>query len=158
MDAFDSTTPDTVISAPFGAPASPANPPAEGSDVSLAAYLAEDDSTVTGTITISKGRKIKIGVVTELEMEQLQNSATKPDPRAGRGATKFDQVLFRRMLAVKALHKADPSIPEATILANFVGNTRLAGDITAIAEGCAKLSGFDPERSSENDRLLGFSS
>lgn len=124
-------------------------------DVSLEAYLKQDDSDIVGKVRV-RGGNLSIASVTEDELDRIQQAADKPNVKAGRGATKFDPGLFKRLLASKSLSKASGGrVSEGEILRQL-GN-KLSGDVTTIAEAVIKLSGFDENRSAELDELVGFS-
>lgn len=115
-------------------------------DLDPRTWLARDESDVVGRVSV-RGGSLKVGALTQGEMEMLRKRASKPNPAYPRDPSKRiqDDGLLNRWVIAHAMSKAagtagtpDEVQPEAL-------TGKLTGDLTELARKILKLSGFVDE-------------
>ncbi len=114
-----------------------ASPTSDLPDLDPASWLARDDGRVTGYVGVRGGR-LKVGALTQGEMERLRKGASKPNPRDVKGEKILDSGLLNRLIISHALSKANGG----QIITPDQLEGKLTGDLTEIAKRILALSGF----------------
>lgn len=112
-------------------------PEAPQPDLDPASWLARDESDVTGYVSVRGGR-LKVGALTQGEMERLRKAASQPNPRDLKGERIVDGALLNRLIIAHALNKANPG----SDISHEQLAGKLTGDLTEIVKTILAQSGF----------------
>lgn len=115
-------------------------------DLDLREWLAQEERVVD-RVRVTAGT-LKVAALTEDTFEKYQKSAYVADKTKGRGATKFDSVLFKQLIVCHSLAEAN-GVSQAEVMAQIKG--KLAGDLVVIFERVSEISGFDKKDSESAD-------
>lgn len=111
-------------------------------DIDPRQWLTSDDSAVIGYVNTRAGR-LKIAALTEAETDKVRKGAEKPiNPGKPNQGKRVDLKLLRTLTACASLNKAYAGRPNFIPMMPNELEAKLAGEITAIVNEIAKLSGY----------------
>lgn len=114
-------------------------------DIDPRQWLTSDDSAVVGYVTTRAGR-LKIAALTESETDRVRKGAEKPiNPAKPHLGKRVDLKLLRTLTACASLNKAYAGTQGFIAMMPSELEAKLAGEITAIVNEIAKLSGYSEE-------------
>jgi len=114
-------------------------------DIDPRQWLTSDDSAVIGYVNTRAGR-LRIAALTESETDRVRKGAEKPiNPGKPSMGKRVDLKLLRTLTACESLNKAYRGRPGFQPMMPSELESKLAGEITAIVNEIAKLSGYSEE-------------
>lgn len=118
---------------------------AQVEDIDPRQWLTSDDSAVIGYVNTRAGR-LRIAALTEAETDRVRKGAEKPiNPGKPNMGKKVDLKLLRTLTACASLNKAYAGRANYQPMMPSELEAKLAGEITAIVNEIAKLSGYSED-------------